>query len=81
MRILGTCQRDGPFTYCFALTLRFSHNPLETFILGRGDLVPRHLVFTPMVQMVLVDVFGARCHEQLWRDDGKSACKRKQIPK
>lgn len=52
-------------TYCFCFAVRFFHNPLETFVLGRGDLVPRRLMFTPMIQMLLVAIFRARRHKQL----------------
>lgn len=57
----GVAHRAG----CFRFALRLFQNPLEAFVLGRGDFLPRGLVFAAVVQVVLVLVFVARRQQQL----------------
>lgn len=52
-------------TYCFCFAVGFFHNPLKAFVLGHGNLVPCRLMFTPVIQMLLVVTFRACGHEQL----------------
>lgn len=49
---------DHLLTFCFCFAVGLFHNPLETFVLGRGDLVP-------CIPFRMLLVFRACSHEQL----------------
>lgn len=49
---------DYLLTFCFCFAVGLFHNPLETFVLGRGDLVP-------CIPFRMLLVFRACSHEQL----------------